>query len=148
AFVVFVGDGGQLVIDAVYVILNVIVANVEAIRLAVRIEHSEVAIEGTVLLQHEDHVVHRGDVARRRSGSRSRSWRGGRHWRGRGGRHWRWRWRRSGRGRRWRCGNGDALGRGEEEARGIPRADNNGMLPGGQGDDGAQRCACALGLLH
>src|SRR5437660_702871 len=99
AFIVFVADRRQLVVDSVHVILNVIVADVEAVRPPVRVEHSEIAIEGAVLLQHENHVIYRSDPA---GGSRGGSGRCGWCRRGSRSRGWCWRWSR-------RRGNRDAL---------------------------------------
>src|SRR5262249_61249207 len=46
----------------------------EPLRLAIRVQLSEIVIEATVLLQHEDNVVDLRDVASRRLWNRGRLW--------------------------------------------------------------------------
>jgi hypothetical protein len=72
ARIVHVADRSQLVVDAIDVISNAIVADVPALRnagrivgtgpvsirvLPIRIQHSEIIVERVVLLQHEDDVI-------------------------------------------------------------------------------------------
>src|SRR5262249_40588033 len=98
AFVIRVAEGCKLIVDAVHIIFNVVVSNIEAVRLAVWIEHAKVAVKAPVLLQHKNNVIHCGNATRRGSGgSRSGCW--GRRWRS-------WSW---GRCRRRRCRNSYAL---------------------------------------
>ena len=55
-FIVLVTERGQLVVDAIDVIGDVVITDVIAIRFPVGIQHPKVIVERMVLLQHEDDV--------------------------------------------------------------------------------------------
>ena len=57
AGIVLIGDGGELVVNAVDVVCLAVFAHIPAVGFAVGVEHAEVIVEGMVLLQHEDDVA-------------------------------------------------------------------------------------------
>src|SRR3954447_9270732 len=52
-----IGLAIHLVFNAVHVVFGSVRAHVEAVVLAIRIQHAKVVIEAVILLQHEDHMV-------------------------------------------------------------------------------------------
>src|SRR5258707_14442982 len=98
AFIILVENCGQLVVDAVHIILALIIADVPTVRCPIRIQHSTITVKAAGFLLNENDVVKSSDA---RPWSRRRRWAGS--WvRRRSGRGvWRRSWVRS---RCWRRG--------------------------------------------
>src|SRR5205085_11917307 len=58
SFVILVVDGGELVINAIHVILLPIIADIPVVRAAIGIQHAKVCVKAAVFLEHEEHMVH------------------------------------------------------------------------------------------
>src|SRR5438309_2055306 len=97
-FIVLIENRGQLIVDSIHVVLALIVANVPAVRLAIRIQHSKIAIKTAVFLLHQDYMADGRDT-----GAWSRGWRCRGNWGSGWGWGWGWGWGRSCRWCRRRC---------------------------------------------
>jgi hypothetical protein len=64
ALVILIADRGQLVIDAVDLIVHPVIADIQAVCLSVGIQHSEVVVECMVLLEEKNNVVDRLQAGR------------------------------------------------------------------------------------
>src|SRR5262249_38392977 len=73
AFVVLVGNGSELIVNAIHVVHLAVISDVEVVGAAVGVQHAKVMVEGAVLLQHEDNVLDRRYVARSGNCYRRRS---------------------------------------------------------------------------
>jgi hypothetical protein len=55
--IIGIGEVGELIVNAIHCICIAVLARGPVVCLPVRIEHSEVSIKTTVLLQHENYVI-------------------------------------------------------------------------------------------